>query len=95
MEERATHLAEEDLVPMLELNVHADVVNAFLWGEKGVSMCKKMGRDGRKGVWEVARLTKRAAHLLWSLPRGRHATINDYTHARPNAFPLVYYPKPE
>ncbi|KAJ7813404.1 hypothetical protein B0H14DRAFT_3750552 [Mycena olivaceomarginata] len=35
-EERATRLAEEDLVPTLELDVHAGVVNAFLWGEKGV-----------------------------------------------------------
>ncbi|KAJ7845445.1 hypothetical protein B0H14DRAFT_3868096 [Mycena olivaceomarginata] len=34
-EERATRLAEEDLVPTLELDVHAGVVNAFLWGEKG------------------------------------------------------------
>ncbi|KAJ7707849.1 hypothetical protein B0H14DRAFT_3643491 [Mycena olivaceomarginata] len=28
-------LAEEDLVPTLELDVHTSVVNAFLWGEKG------------------------------------------------------------
>ncbi|KAJ7727702.1 hypothetical protein B0H14DRAFT_3618757 [Mycena olivaceomarginata] len=76
-EECATRLAEEDLVPALELDVHAGVVNAFLWGEKGVSMCKKTGRDGRKGVWEVTRSTKCAAHLLWSLPHGGHAMIND------------------
>ncbi|KAJ7874916.1 hypothetical protein B0H14DRAFT_3437367, partial [Mycena olivaceomarginata] len=37
-EERATRLAEEDLVPTLELDVHAGVVNAFLWGEKGVTV---------------------------------------------------------
>ncbi|KAJ7348078.1 hypothetical protein DFH08DRAFT_960433 [Mycena albidolilacea] len=37
MEERATRFVEEDLVPTLELDVHAGVVNAFLWGEKGVT----------------------------------------------------------
>ncbi|KAJ7824055.1 hypothetical protein B0H14DRAFT_2597442 [Mycena olivaceomarginata] len=55
-EECPTHLVEEDLVPVLELDMHTGVVNAFLWGEKGVSMCKKMGRDGRKGVWVISSL---------------------------------------
>ncbi|KAJ7300599.1 hypothetical protein DFH08DRAFT_979494 [Mycena albidolilacea] len=32
----ATCLVEEDLVPTLELNMHAGVVNAFLLGEKGL-----------------------------------------------------------
>ncbi|KAJ7825198.1 hypothetical protein B0H14DRAFT_2596714 [Mycena olivaceomarginata] len=36
-EERPTHLAEEELVPALELDVHTGVVNTFLWGEKGVN----------------------------------------------------------
>ncbi|KAJ7304847.1 hypothetical protein DFH08DRAFT_1055213 [Mycena albidolilacea] len=36
-EECPTHLVEEDHIPTHKLDVHTSVVNAFLWGEKGVT----------------------------------------------------------
>ncbi|KAJ7794269.1 thiolase-like protein [Mycena olivaceomarginata] len=79
-----THLVEEDLVPALELDVHTGVVNAFLWGEKGVNLVTHHASSSPPTP-TLSTLSSRSPHLLTIDPYktrgGNKASLYEATFA--------------